>query len=126
MQELGHALAIVHGVVVPDERHAAQLTGDALEVRGREFPRTHLLSGPEHLDFRVQQFAETFQIPSFDVFSGRDFKLESYWDQSLFDRFNRAYHHTYREMRTFLVENGVDTKMVDVMSPVPEQALKVA
>jgi polysaccharide pyruvyl transferase WcaK-like protein len=77
-------------------------------------------------DSRTVEFAETFQIPSFDVFSGRTFELESYWDQSLFDRFNRAYHHTYREMRTFLVENGVDTKMVDVMSPVPEHALKVA
>jgi polysaccharide pyruvyl transferase WcaK-like protein len=66
-------------------------------------------------DSRTVEFAETFQIPSFDVFSGREFRLEEYWDQSLFDKFNRAYHHTYREMRQFLVENGVDTKMVDVM-----------
>jgi polysaccharide pyruvyl transferase WcaK-like protein len=66
-------------------------------------------------DSRTVEFAETYQIPSFDVFSGREFRLEEYWDQSLFDKFNRAYHHTYREMRQFLVENGVDTKMVDVM-----------
>jgi polysaccharide pyruvyl transferase WcaK-like protein len=82
-------------------------------------------------DSRTVEFAETFQIPSFDVFSGREFRLEEYWDQSLFDKFNRAYHHTYREMRQFLVENGVDTKMVDVMptksakSPV-QPLLKVA
>ncbi len=74
-------------------------------------------------DSRTVEFAETFQIPSFDVFSGKDFVLEDHWDQSLFDRFNRAYFHTYREMRTFLVENGIDTKMVDVAQrpPVPER-----
>jgi len=72
-------------------------------------------------DSRTVEFAETFQIPSFDVFSGREFRLEEYWDQSLFDKFNRAYHHTYREMRQFLVENGVDTKMVDVM---PQKSAK--
>lgn len=77
-------------------------------------------------DSRTVEFAETYQIPSFDVFSGKDFQIEDYWDQSLFDRFNRAYHHTYREMRQFLVENGVDTKMVDVMRKEPEAARKVA
>ncbi|MBQ0824655.1 polysaccharide pyruvyl transferase family protein [Microvirga terrae] len=66
-------------------------------------------------DSRTVEFAETYQIPSFDVFSGKEFKLEDYWDQSLFDRFNRAYHHTYREMHQFLVENGADTKMHPVM-----------
>lgn len=77
-------------------------------------------------DSRTVEFAETFQIPSFDVFSGKDFSIEEYWDQSLFDKFNRAYHHTYREMRQFLVENGVDTKMIDVMQSVQEPAQKVA
>ncbi len=77
-------------------------------------------------DSRTVEFAETYQIPSFDVFSGKDFVLEEYWDQSLFDKFNRAYHHTYREMRQFLVENGADTKMVDVMQKTPEPARKVA
>ncbi|ALA19938.1 polysaccharide pyruvyl transferase WcaK-like protein [Chelatococcus caeni] len=77
-------------------------------------------------DSRTVEFAETYQIPSFDVFSGKDFVLEEYWDQSLFDKFNRAYHHTYREMRQFLVENGADTKMVDVMQKAPEPARKVA
>jgi len=77
-------------------------------------------------DSRTTEFAETFQIPSFDVFSGKDFVLEDYWDQSLFDKFNRAYHHTYREMRQFLVENGADTKMVDVMEKVQDPVQKVA
>ncbi|SCZ12235.1 polysaccharide pyruvyl transferase family protein [Microvirga guangxiensis] len=66
-------------------------------------------------DSRTVEFAETYQIPSFDVFSGKTFSLEEYWDQSLFDKFNRAYRFMYREMRQFLVENGADTKMVDVM-----------
>jgi hypothetical protein len=64
-------------------------------------------------DSRTVEFAETFQIPSFDVFSGKKFVLEDYWDQSLFDKFNRAYYSGYREMRNFLVENGADTKMTD-------------
>ncbi len=77
-------------------------------------------------DSRTVEFAETYQIPSFDVFSGKEFKLEEYWDQSLFDKFNRAYHHTYREMRQFLVENGADTKMVDVMARPEKAQLKAA
>ncbi|RDI58812.1 polysaccharide pyruvyl transferase family protein [Microvirga subterranea] len=77
-------------------------------------------------DSRTVEFAETYQIPSFDVFSGKEFKLEDYWDQSLFDKFNRAYHHTYREMRQFLVENGADTKMVDVMARPEKAQLKAA
>jgi polysaccharide pyruvyl transferase WcaK-like protein len=77
-------------------------------------------------DSRTVEFAETYQIPSFDVFSGKEFRLENYWDQSLFDKFNRAYHHTYREMRQFLVENGADTKMVDVMAKPEKVQLKAA
>jgi len=77
-------------------------------------------------DSRTVEFAETYQIPSFDVFSGKQFRLEDYWDQSLFDKFNRAYHHTYREMRQFLVENGVDTKMVDVTTKPEKAQLKAA
>ena len=64
-------------------------------------------------DSRTAEFAETLQIPSFDVFSGRTFRLEEYWDQSLFERFNRAYYQTYRAMRLFLDENGVAHKMHD-------------
>ncbi len=65
-------------------------------------------------DSRTAEFAETFRIPSHDVFSEETFRLEDYWDQSLFDRFNRAWFHTYREMRSFLVENGVANRMIDV------------
>ena len=64
-------------------------------------------------DSRTAEFAETLQIPSFDVFSGRPFRLEDYWDQDLFERFNRAYYQRYREMRLFLDENGIAHKMVD-------------
>jgi len=78
-------------------------------------------------DSRTVEFAETYQIPNFDVFSGKKFSLEEYWDQSLFDKFNRAYRFMYREMRQFLVENNVDTKMVDVMArPASQMAHKAA
>ena len=33
-------------------------------------------------DSRTTEFAETFQIPSFNVFGGKPFRLEDYWDQS--------------------------------------------
>ena len=62
---------------------------------------------------RTAEFAETLQIPSFDVFSGKPFRLEDYWSQPLFERFNRAYYARYREMRLFLDENGVDHRMHD-------------
>jgi polysaccharide pyruvyl transferase WcaK-like protein len=77
-------------------------------------------------DSRTVEFAETYQIPSFDVFSGKTFSLEEYWDQSLFDKFNRAYRFMYREMRQFLIENGADTKMVDVMTKPEKVQLKAA
>jgi polysaccharide pyruvyl transferase WcaK-like protein len=77
-------------------------------------------------DSRTVEFAETYQIPNFDVFSGKKFSLEEYWDQSLFDKFNRAYRFMYREMQQFLVENGADTKMVDVMRKRERPQLKAA
>ena len=64
-------------------------------------------------DSRTAEFAETLQIPAFDVFSGNPFRVEDFWDQGLFERFNRAYHLRYREMRLFLDENGVDHKLVN-------------
>lgn len=57
-------------------------------------------------DSRTAEFAETFKIPAFDVFAGDAFELERYWDQSLFERFNRAYQRGWREMSAFLDENG--------------------
>jgi hypothetical protein len=62
-------------------------------------------------DSRTAEFAETFAIPSYDVFSNEPFALEAYWDQSRFEHFNRAYYRGYREMRTFLTENGLAHKM---------------
>ncbi len=67
-------------------------------------------------DSRTAEFAETFQIPSYDVFSKKPFALENYWQQGLFDRFNRARYQTYREMRVFLNENSVANKMRDVVA----------
>ena len=64
-------------------------------------------------DSRTVEFAETLQIPSFNVFGGKPFRLEDYWDQALFEKFNRAYYQRYRDMRLFLDENSVPHKMVD-------------
>lgn len=77
-------------------------------------------------DSRTVEFAETYQIPSFDVFSNKEFKLEDYWDQSLFDKYNRAWYQTYGEMYRFLTENGVDHKMIDPSKAVKEPVRKVA
>ena len=43
-------------------------------------------------DSRTIEFAETFAIPSHHVFADRPFRLEDYWNQAHFDRFNRAYY----------------------------------
>lgn len=64
-------------------------------------------------DSRTVEFVETFQIPSFNVFGGQPFRLEDYWDQALFEKFNRAYYQRYRDTRLFLDENNVPHKMVD-------------
>lgn len=64
-------------------------------------------------DSRTAEFVDTFQIPSFNVFGGQPFRLEDYWDQSLFEKFNRAYYQHYRDTRLFLEENGIRNKMVN-------------
>jgi polysaccharide pyruvyl transferase WcaK-like protein len=68
-------------------------------------------------DSRTSEFVETFKIPAFDVFGDKPFSLEAYWDQSLFERFNRAYHAGWREMRTFLEENGMPHRMGAAAAP---------
>ena len=62
-------------------------------------------------DSRTVEFADTFKIPSIDVFAGQDFRLEEHWVQARFDRFNAAYAQVYRAMSAFLNENRVDHKM---------------
>lgn len=75
-------------------------------------------------DSRTAEFVDTFRIPSFDVYAGKPFRLEDYWDQGLFEKFNRAYHHRYHEMRTFLDENGIHHKMIAPQAQRP--ALRLA
>jgi len=77
-------------------------------------------------DSRTVEFAETFRIPSVDVFSGKDFRLEDYWEQSRFDRFNAAYAQTYAAMRDFLAENKVANKMHARPAPSAEPQRRVA
>lgn len=102
-------------VVAEIERHVAErdlvlgyrLHGNLMALANR-VPSVYFT-----YDSRTAEFAETFAIPSFDVFGQRPFVLEEYWDQALFERFNRAYFQRYREMRLFLGENGIDHRMVD-------------
>jgi len=62
-------------------------------------------------DSRTAEFAETYRIPSYDVFGDEAFVLEDYWDQGRFDAFNAAWRDVYDETRAFLVENNVDTSL---------------
>jgi hypothetical protein len=62
-------------------------------------------------DSRTAEFCETFAIPSYDVYAEKEFVLEEFWEQSRFERFNRAYYARYRDMRDFLDENGIAHRM---------------
>ncbi|EJN02789.1 polysaccharide pyruvyl transferase family protein [Phyllobacterium sp. YR531] len=77
-------------------------------------------------DSRTVEFAETYQIPRFDVFNDEKFILEDYWDQSLFDKYNVAWYRTYGEMRRFLDENKVDHKMIETKEEAPDSVRRVA
>ncbi|KQY68039.1 hypothetical protein ASD52_33965 [Ensifer sp. Root142] len=77
-------------------------------------------------DSRTAEFCDTFKIPSFDIFGQQAFCLEDYWDQALFDRYNRAWFHTYGEMYRFLTENGVEHKMHDILKSTPAKISRVA
>jgi len=73
-------------------------------------------------DSRTTEFAETFRIPSHDVFGGQPFRLEDYWDQSRFEPFNRAFRERYRDMQTFLDENRIPHRMSARPRPVARHA----
>lgn len=77
-------------------------------------------------DSRTAEFSDTFKIPSFDIFGQTTFCLEDYWDQGLFDRYNRAWFHTYGEMCRFLTENGVAHKMHDILETPQAKISRVA
>ncbi|MGH6860567.1 MAG: polysaccharide pyruvyl transferase family protein [Phyllobacterium sp.] len=77
-------------------------------------------------DSRTTEFAETYQIPRFDVFRDGKFQLEDYWDQSLFDKYNQAWYRTYGAMQRFLSENGVDHKMAELKDRSPDSVRRVA
>ena len=64
-------------------------------------------------DTRTTEFAETFSIPCYDVGSKQAFELEEFWQQSAFDKFNRAYRQRYRDMHFFLDENAIAHHMRD-------------
>jgi hypothetical protein len=62
-------------------------------------------------DSRTREFVETYDIPAYDIDSGKEFVFEEYYQQSLFDKFNLAYAKYYQEMGAFLTANGMDHKM---------------
>ncbi|MBT5457209.1 MAG: polysaccharide pyruvyl transferase family protein [Rhodospirillaceae bacterium] len=69
-------------------------------------------------DSRTSEFVETFGIPAYDVYSSEAFHLEDFWDQALFEKFNRTYFERYRDMRQFLEENNLPHRMPDPNLPV--------
>lgn len=69
-------------------------------------------------DSRTSEFVETFGIPAYDVYSSEAFRLEDFWDQALFEKFNRTYFERYRDMRQFLEENNLPHRMPDPNQPV--------
>lgn len=77
-------------------------------------------------DSRTVEFAETFAIPSHNVFAEKPFDLEAYWDQGLFEKFNLAYHLRYREMVTFLEENGIPHRLPAPGVRRPERQRRIA
>ena len=62
VQVAAHPRAVVDRIVVPEERLAAHLLGDAGEVAGRELARADLLAGPHQLDGRVEAGAQVLQV----------------------------------------------------------------
>lgn len=62
-------------------------------------------------DSRTAEFAETFRIPSYDIYSNVEFALENYWEQSQFDQYNQAWLRNYDAMAAFLNENHVSHLM---------------
>ncbi len=62
-------------------------------------------------DSRTREFSDTNQIPCYDIDSGKKFVLEEYYQQELFDRFNRAYQHYYGVISQFLSKNSLSHKM---------------
>jgi hypothetical protein len=77
-------------------------------------------------DSRTAEFAETFAIPSYDVYGSNKFALEDYLYQSRFERFNRAYSMRYREMQDFLNENAIPHLMKPAQHDAAPPAEKAA
>lgn len=77
-------------------------------------------------DSRTAEFCETFAIPSYNVYADKEFVLEEFWDQSRFERFNRAFYMRYRDMRDFLDENSIPHQMKQAKKYVKPAATKAA
>jgi hypothetical protein len=77
-------------------------------------------------DSRTAEFCETFAIPSYNVYAEKEFILEDFWDQSRFERFNRAFSMRYRDMCDFLEENGIPHRMKPSKKYVKPAATKAA
>src|SRR5215471_6964379 len=62
VKERRHARAIVHRVIIPQERLAAQLLADALDMGGADLVRANLLTSPEDIDRRIEGGPEVFEV----------------------------------------------------------------
>jgi hypothetical protein len=66
------------------------------------------------LDSRLRELVDLLGLPRHDMTSDKPFRIEDYWHQEVFDRFNERYHTLYGKMKLFLDLNGVTNRMVDV------------
>ena len=62
MQMPGHAIAIIHRVIIPEQWLAPQQLADTFEMARRNFTGTDLFPGPENSHFTVQFRPQGFQI----------------------------------------------------------------
>ena len=66
------------------------------------------------LDSRLRELVDLLCLPRHDITSEKPFRIEDYWHQEIFDRFNVRYREMYSKMKQFLDVNGVANRMVDL------------
>jgi hypothetical protein len=66
------------------------------------------------LDSRLRELVDLLCLPRHDITNEKPFRIEDYWHQEIFDRFNVRYREMYSKMKQFLDLNGVANRMVDL------------
>jgi hypothetical protein len=58
-------------------------------------------------DSRTREFVETFKMPSYDVAKAEKFSFSKAMEELDFTPFEKAYAHQFKQLQTFLKENGM-------------------